>query len=611
MAMVKKEEWLPSDNIILERNADDAIKATGNVLVVAGPGAGKTELLAQKANYLFETAMCKEPYKILAISFKKDSAKNLKERVEKRCGKVIASRFDSMTYDAFAKSLLDHFRLALPQGLYPDPNYQIAVTDEDRKIIKKAFEKYNYTNPRLYDTVLTSVILPFSQDEVGERVWKLLLKGFDGNKSTLNFIMISKLAELIVRTNQMIKLSIQATYKYVFLDEFQDTTNLQYNLVKQCFLSSHTIITAVGDNKQRIMVWAGARKTVFDDYQREFNATKYILVMNHRSAPRLVDLQRKMYAALHESNSQVFHSQKWGISDGKINLIISENTESEALSIVSCILKKIESGIQPTQIGILCKQKPQEYTTSIIKELGRKGIYARIENDYQDLIKEPVVEIILSILSLSCNRKLPDDWQKIVSSIIELWDISYVQSDDEYFNAQNLIDEELLWIKQQFSLITTELEFYTVLKQIVSFLRFDRIRAVFPEYSQGYYINDVLNKFAKYFWLELEKTTIDLNMAIERFKGLHSIPIMTIHKSKGLEYDTVFFVGLEDSAFWNFRNQPDEDRCAFFVALSRAKSEISFSFCKNRNYRMQKHNDINEFFDLLKEPGIANIIINP
>lgn len=71
-------------------------------------------------------------------------------------------------------------------------------------------------------------------------------------------------------------------------------------------------------------------------------------------------------------------------------------------------------------------------------------------------------------------------------------------------------------------------------------MKFDCIKAVFPEYSQGKYLNDVLNRFAKLFWDELEKTSIDLNMSIEQFKGLHSIPIMTIHKSKGLEYDTVF-----------------------------------------------------------------------
>lgn len=100
------------------------------------------------------------------------------------------------------------------------------------------------------------------------------------------------------------------------------------------------------------------------------------------------------------------------------------------------------------------------------------------------------------------------------------------------------------------------------------------------------------------------------NLAIENFRGDHSVPIMTIHKSKGLEYNAVYFIGLEDSAFWNFRNQPDEDRCTFFVALSRAKASVTFTFCKKRSGMkcpMQRHNAINEFFDLLQRPGIAEV----
>ena len=138
-----------------------------------------------------------------------------------------------------------------------------------------------------------------------------------------------------------------------------------------------------------------------------------------------------------------------------------------------------------------------------------------------------------------------------------------------------------------------------------------RIKATFPAYSQGNYLNDQLSKFQSYMWEELETTQYEWLLAIENFIGLHSVPIMTIHKSKGLEYDVVYFVGLEDSAFWNFKNQPEEDRCAFFVALSRAKKEILFTFCKYRysnRYPEQSHNQINEFFELLKMPGVAKII---
>jgi superfamily I DNA/RNA helicase len=85
---------------------------------------------------------------------------------------------------------------------------------------------------------------------------------------------------------------------------------------------------------------------------------------------------------------------------------------------------------------------------------------------------------------------------------------------------------------------------------------------------------------------------------------------MTIHKSKGLEFSVVYFLGLEDSAFWSFAKQPEEDRCAFFVALSRAKKAVAFTFCNQRTnfkYPQQSHETINEFFELLQKPGIAEV----
>ena len=99
------DEWIPADGFVLEPNALDTVKSEQNTLVIAGPGAGKTELLAQRACFLLETNQCPYPKKILAISFKRDAAYNLKERVLKRCGSDLAVRFESMTFDAFAKKI--------------------------------------------------------------------------------------------------------------------------------------------------------------------------------------------------------------------------------------------------------------------------------------------------------------------------------------------------------------------------------------------------------------------------------------------------------------------------------------------------------------------------
>jgi len=616
MKNVVPEQWVPCDGIVLEENADVAVKTNKNVLVIAGPGAGKTELLAQKASYLFQTNICRDPQKILAISFKNDAADNLKKRVIKRCGKEIETRFVSMTYDAFSKSILDHFRFALPENLRPDNAYLV----NDADTIGAAFKKAGFKNPQnlpayklrtYYEQVLASVELPFTKNSLGETVWKLLLKGFNEYKPTLSFKMICILAEFIIRTNPKIKRGLQLTYKHVFLDEFQDTTNLQYKLVKQCFLGSNSILTAVGDNKQRIMLWAGALKTVFDDFKEEFDAETQKLIMNHRSAPRLVDLQRKMYTSLNETDSTICYSDKWKPDDGKITLIIAEDEENEAVTLSEHISAQIESGTEPNKLCILCKQKPANYVTKIIEELSKYQIYARIEDDYQNLIKEPVVEMLLSILRLAVDRKHPHDWEFVVSMTTNLWNIDSMLSNEDYFKMQDAISDEITQLNAMMKEVTCKKEFHNLLKHAIQFWGAKRIKATFPAYSQGNYLNDQLSKFQSYMWEELETTQYEWLLAIENFIGLHSVPIMTIHKSKGLEYDVVYFVGLEDSAFWNFKNQPEEDRCAFFVALSRAKKEILFTFCKYRysnRYPEQSHNQINEFFELLKMPGVAKII---
>ena len=617
MIKVTPDKWIPCDGIVLEENAETAVKETdNNILVIAGPGAGKTELLAQKASYLFQTNICSDPQKILAISFKNDAADNLKKRVIKRCGSDVESRFVSLTYDAFAKGIVDHFIYALPKELRPNCEY--AVNDDEA--IDAAFKKAGYNNPNrfsksklkmFYDKTLSSVTLPFTRNDLGELVWKLLIKGFDNYKSTLSFKMISILAEFIIRTNSKIKKGLHLTYEYAFLDEFQDTTGLQYNLVKQCFLNSKSLLTAVGDNKQRIMVWAGALKTVFTDFKNDFDAKETYLLMNHRSAPKLVELQKMMYSSLQEKDCNIKVSSKWQSNDGKISLLIADEDERERQVITSSIVEKISSGIAPNELCILCKQLPMNYSSHIIEELKGNNIYARIENDYQELLKEPVVEIITALLKLSIDIKQPEEWEFVIDEMSKLWNINLLQEDNSYYKMQEKLIGELNIIRNFITIIETEEQFQNLLNDIVDFIGISHLKALIPSYNQGRYLNDILKKFQNLMWKELKSVEFNWKLALENFGGLHSIPIMTIHKSKGLEYDTVYFLGLEDAAFWNFSNQPEEDRCAFFVALSRAKREVMFTFCKRRYYNsqiIQSHKNINEFFELLKTPGIAQII---
>ncbi|HHJ8023284.1 TPA: UvrD-helicase domain-containing protein, partial [Streptococcus pyogenes] len=180
--MVKSDEWIPKGNIILEEAALGVVKDVTNCLVIAGPGAGKTELLAQKLDYLFSTNKCISPKKILALSFKTDAAANLKDRVKKRYGDEYASRFTSLTYSAFEKMILDQFRNTLPEGIRPSKDYLI----EDWDIIKETLFK-NGVNvngwrlPQIRNFVESTIL----NDGYNHKFKNDLLKGAQDNKPVL------------------------------------------------------------------------------------------------------------------------------------------------------------------------------------------------------------------------------------------------------------------------------------------------------------------------------------------------------------------------------------------------------------------------------------------
>lgn len=609
--IINETNWNPKGDIILEAAAEKAVKINKNVLVVAGPGAGKTELLAQKTDFLFKTNLSEPPRRILAISFKKDAAENLKDRIVKRYGNEYASRFTSLTFDSFAKRILDQFKSALPKNLIPSKDYLV----EDRDRIEQVLSKYVYGFESWYKKQKSQEIEKQLYGEQNQKIWRDLLIGDESGNACLTFKMISILARKIIQENPLIRQALQATYSHVFLDEFQDTTTMQYELVKSCFLDGDSIMTAVGDNKQRIMEWAGARKTIFSDFQQDFVAEKISLITNHRSAPRLVELQKMMYESLGEYELEASSSTKWNSNDGEVTLFLSENEIDEGQKIANEIVQKVLLGIAPNEICILVKQLPENYTGQLIPLLKDKGIRARIENEYQDVLKQAIVILLLSIFKVSLKKQTPQEWNYLEEFYFEVVELGEFQNEKNFDFVQDCIKDITKYCSEKMCSITEENDFRVLVVGLINKINRNTIFKIYPEYKQGIYMDSILDQFIELFWKEyvIEE---DFNTAIRTFQGENIIPIMTIHKSKGLEYESVYFIGLEDSAFWNFRNKPDADRSAFFVAISRAKKYLSFSYCSNRettkNYYNpsgdQKRENINEFYDLLSQPGISKII---
>lgn len=129
---VRPDAWAPTGITELEPNALAVVRSTNNRSVIAGPGSGKTELLAQRASYLLQCGISSAPQRILAISYKRDAAHNIATCVAARCHPEQAFRLDLLTFDAFAKSLVDRFGQALPVRWRPTPDYEIAQARPDR-----------------------------------------------------------------------------------------------------------------------------------------------------------------------------------------------------------------------------------------------------------------------------------------------------------------------------------------------------------------------------------------------------------------------------------------------------------------------------------------------
>lgn len=596
------QNWNPKDGLVLEINALKAGKDTKNALVIAGPGAGKTELLAQKACFLLETNSCTNPRKILAISFKKDAAANLKERVNLRLSKDLGTRFISQTFDSFAKSILDRFRKSLPDELRPAPNYEIASNDT---AFTKAFfkcginissskEKSQHIN-RLTNYRVEKITGKYKD------AWNILLKGKDDINPTLNFKMISLLALYILEHNPLILKSIRKAYSNVFLDEFQDTTRIQYELVKICFYNTNTSITAVGDTRQRIMLWAGAMENVFEFFRKDFQCNEYILEMNHRSAPRLLEIQKVVNKEIQNTIFTPIPNPKWKKDEGISEIWYFKDSSSETIEITKKIKELISNEqISPREICIIAKQEVHKYVEEFNSFFVTEDIKARNEAIYQDLLCEDIVLLIINTINSALDIKNTDAWIYIWEKKLFFEGISGLSDTRIIDNQRFLLKKQLKNIKKSLDVTTNTEKLNEVIYGIIESYGLNKIMRSYPQYSQVSYVNKLIEDLV-YYLIQAYNEQKAWQEAIKSFLGYDSIPVMTIHKSKGLEFDVVFFVGFDDNSFWTFTSQEGEDLCTFFVGLSRSKRYLYFTFSENRFNRRRTKNVIAKLYKMLKD----------
>lgn len=562
--LIEKELWKPSEGIILPVEVLDGIvkEFFKNIAVLAGPGTGKTELLAQRASFLLETGQCPFPQKILALCFKVDAAANIKERVQKRCGKLANSRFVSLTFDSFFISIVRRFSCFLPSWI---------------SSISTSFEVGPFTNIRNLPLDLNLLIDPLLQQSLNNCI----------SQNQLHWNVCRSLAYTIVKNSCEVRKLISSTYKYIFLDEFQDATTSQYQFIKEIFNIESNIITTVGDNNQMIMGWAGADLEVFNKFREDFNAEQKTLNINHRSNRNIVDLINFIAEKIKQEGEEAVSYLSTRESSTEHSVFASEfnNEHDEAVAIATYIVNTLNKNksLNQNDFALVLRIEAMKYYNKVNKIFLKNGLILRNEDEIviqnglkiQDLMDEPISEFFINLLRKKENIITPEQNKELLKifSTIKNYDL------DNERKYKKMLDG----LNEVIALIDNYNDTSVWTNKIIRKVGRDNLRRIRTLSNESDFTK-VKMSFDALFQKAFNETQ-NIKSAISRYKGEGQVKLMTVHKSKGLEFDTVFFVDFNANAWWGLGNairdndiaRLKEEQNTFFVGASRAREKLVFT----------------------------------
>jgi len=526
--MIAVERWSPADGLILEPNAlAAATEPARNLALTAGPGAGKTEMLAQRADFLLRTGTCRYPRRILAISFKTDASQNLKARVRKRCGPELAARFDSHTFHAFAKRIIDRFRPVLTGHDALDADYSIG----QRRV----------------------------------------------QRQSITFADMVPLAYTIIESSLAARNAVRQTYTHVFLDEFQDCTADQYRLILACFGGTSAILTAVGDTKQSIMGWAGALEGIFLTFADAFDALPRNLYQNFRSAPELRRMQNAMVKVM-DPPAALADTDIVG-EEGEISILRFCDDGEEAISLTERVRNLIDNGIAPSEIAILVSKQQNLYCQRLTAAFEAADIPFREEDKEQDFASEPAVCLFIDFLLIAIGTRQPAAYRRLLDFVV----FNHGYDEEREYQLRSRWDRFVNETRRQIAIgeidLTRMNDLQTLHTALVDAVGRDNLVALSPDYAFGGRLDHLIEQALERAHLLLQGG-VDAATALASFSADSAVRIMSVHKSKGLEFDTVVLLGVEEETFWG---ELSAERAAYFVGISRAKQRLWLTTCGYRH----------------------------
>ena len=585
----------------------EAVKTKdGAILVIAGAGTGKTKTLTYRTARLIEDGI--NPENILLLTFTKKASKEMLNRatlvLDERCDKVAGGTFHSFSnlilrkYSALL-GLKNNFTIMdsvdssdviahITNTLYPKKEKRLPKKNTILEIYSKSVNK---------EIPVKEIIEKefYNFRDVEDKIIEIHKKyvQYKRENSILDYDDLLLYLKFLLEDHENIRKKLSNQYKYIMVDEYQDTNTLQADIIK-LLASEHNNVMAVGDDSQSIYAFRGANYKNILDFPNIFPDVKIIkLEQNYRSSQEILNLTNKIIEKATQGYKKELYSDIAGIF--KPALIRAINSQMEADFICQQILELLDEGINLGDICVLARNARMSYNLEI--ELSKanipyqkfggpkfmeaahiKDIIAHLRiilNPDDEISLNRVLMLLKGIGAKATSQIIPFMQQKnynqkllpskYCQSLTPLFNL-LVKNDENNWNLQELVDEIIKYYKN-------------ILKE-----KYDDWQKREKDLEHFSYLATQYKKLDNFLSdLALEPPEASVEGMYKRNIKDDCLTISTIHSAKGLEWDSVFIIGAVDGRFpsaysFNSVDEMEEELRLMYVATTRAKSRLFISY---------------------------------
>src|SRR5688572_1181979 len=638
-----------------ERQREAVLHKEGPLMIIAGAGSGKTKVLTTRIAHLMAAGV--DAFNILALTFTNKAAREMKERVEKILGNHEARNLYIGTFHSVFARIL---RTEGPRLGYPS-NFTIYDTDDAKAVVKTVINELNLDDKHYKPSTVYNRISAAKNALIGPAEYRndyaIQQEDMRANRPAIASIydaytkrcfkngamdfddLLLKFFELLKNVPEALS-KYQHKFKYIMIDEYQDTNPAQYEVVK-LLGAMHENVCVVGDDAQSIYSFRGATIQNILQFQKDYDEVKVVkLEQNYRSTQSILHVANEVISNNKNQIEKVLFTEN---TEGeKIKLVRTASDNDEGKFVADTIQEqKLRNHYNNKDFAVLYRTNAQ--SRAFEESLRRMGIAYTIYGGLSFYQRKEIKDIV-AYLRLLVNTKDEEALKRIINfpargigkttidkaillaneNNISMWEVLEKAGQLGFkAGAMQAIEEFVTMIKSFASMLKTknayEVAFHVgkqtnIIKELFNdkstegVQRYEHIQELLnsikewtesPDNEEGELVDKSLGSY-------LQQITL-LTDADNKDPNADTVKLMTIHAAKGLEFSCVFAAGLEEMLFpnamsINTREELEEERRLFYVVITRAKTRLWITYANTRyKFGSLVQNEPSRFIDELPE----------